>query len=398
MTDATQNEALSSRHVAAGAPAAMRGRGSHLFGPIADFLLLGGGAAIVLGLIALFLPQGIAKPQQAFVITSLMILINQPHFAHSYQIFYRNFSAKAFGQTYPRALRLRYLFAGLIAPILLILFLAFGVWRANIDADTRLLSYGANLMFFLVGWHYAKQGYGILIVDSVQKRVTFPAFAKTVLRVNAYACWMVSWIGINHALSSPISFLGITYYTVPIPSAAYYAALAVGAASSLAAIFVFAQLFREARTLPWNGIVAYFASLYLWIILVCFNPIFLLVVPTFHSLQYLAVVWRYQLNVSARAEPQARRYGSAAVDRIWPDGVSRRLAVFSLTGIALGALGFIALPNGLDAAFSYRERVFGPTLFLFLFYIFINVHHYFLDNVMWRRGNPDIQKHLFARG
>jgi hypothetical protein len=35
---------------------------------------------------------------------------------------------------------------------------------------------------------------------------------------------------------------------------------------------------------------------------------------------------------------------------------------------------------------------------VFLFYIFINVHHYFLDNVMWRRGNPDVQKHLFARG
>jgi len=23
------------------------------------------------------------------------------------------------------------------------------------------------------------------------------------------------------------------------------------------------------------------------------------------------------------------------------------------------------------------------------------VHHYFLDNVMWRRGNPEVAKYLF---
>ena len=56
------------------------------------------------------------------------------------------------------------------------------------------------------------------------------------------------------------------------------------------------------------------------------------------------------------------------------------------------------MPNSLAAAFAYQESVFGPTFFAFLFYISINVHHYFLDNVMWRRGNPDIRKHLLRRG
>jgi hypothetical protein len=32
-----------------------------------------------------------------------------------------------------------------------------------------------------------------------------------------------------------------------------------------------------------------------------------------------------------------------------------------------------------------------------MFWIFINVHHYFLDNVMWRRENPDTGKYLFGR-
>jgi hypothetical protein len=63
----------------------------------------------------------------------------------------------------------------------------------------------------------------------------------------------------------------------------------------------------------------------------------------------------------------------------------------------LGYLGFVGLPYLFDAAFSYDQHVFGPALFAFLFNIFINIHHYFLDNVMWRRGNPDIQKHVFGR-
>src|SRR6185295_13907639 len=128
MTDATQTELLSPSF--APAPDRTLGPQSWLFGPAVDFLILGGGSAIVLVLAALLLPSGISAPQQAVLVAVLMTLINQPHFAHSYQIFYRNFRAKAFGSEYPRALRLRYLNAGIVVPVLLIGFLAFGVFDA----------------------------------------------------------------------------------------------------------------------------------------------------------------------------------------------------------------------------------------------------------------------------
>src|SRR5690349_20047493 len=124
MTDATQTELLTSPLVAARAPA--RARGQYLFGPLTDFLLLGGGAAIPMLPIPLFVPGGIGQPQQGILITVLMILINQPHFAHSYQIFYRDFATKALGHDYPRELRRRYVFAGVVAPLLLVAFLALG--------------------------------------------------------------------------------------------------------------------------------------------------------------------------------------------------------------------------------------------------------------------------------
>ena len=180
----------------------------YFFGPLTDFLYLGGGSLIVLGAIIIFLPQGISDPQIASLMVVLMLLINQPHFAHSYQMFYRNFRNKAFGQ-YARALRLRYILAGIIVPIALAIFLAVGTLIALRTRNTQVLGYGFNLMFFLVGWHYVKQGYGILIVDSVQKSLVFSESEKRILRFNSYACWLLTWIGLNNTVANVAPQLGI---------------------------------------------------------------------------------------------------------------------------------------------------------------------------------------------
>ena len=190
MTDTTQADVLVP-HFAPAAKARSGPRQGYLFSPWFDFLTLGGGSIIVCGLIAALLPNGIPTLQQALLVTILLATINQPHFAHSYQMFYRNFREKAFGASYARALRLRYVIAGLVVPAALIAFLA----GTALTGSVRILAYGANLMFFLVGWHYVKQGYGILIVDSVQKRLMFSDRAKAAFRLNGYACWMVAWVG-----------------------------------------------------------------------------------------------------------------------------------------------------------------------------------------------------------
>lgn len=77
----------------------------------------------------------------------LAFVVNYPHFAHSYQIFYRNFSRKAFSRAYPAALRARYGFVGLAVSVALVLFFVIGIR----SADARMLGYGANPIWFLVG-------------------------------------------------------------------------------------------------------------------------------------------------------------------------------------------------------------------------------------------------------
>jgi hypothetical protein len=248
-------------------------------------------------------------------------------------------------------------------------------------------------MFFLVGWHYVKQGYGILIVDSVQKRLMFSERAKMVLRVNGYACWLVSWLAMNHAVSTRNGYLGLIYFSLPLPALVYQTAIAFLTVASVAVAIMLAHRWHEAgRRLPWNGVVAYLTTLYLWVIFVRINPLVFAIVPTFHSLQYLAVVWRYQLNAGAQQLQSAPSFVRHILPAHWSSFI-----FFVTIGVFLGFLGFYGLPRSFDSMVPYDKHLLGPSLFLFAFYIFINIHHYFLDNVMWRRGNPDVQQYLFAK-
>jgi hypothetical protein len=128
-----------------------------------------------------------------------------------------------------------------------------------------------------------------------------------------------------------------------------------------------------------------------------------MIVPTFHSLQYLLVVWRYEINANKSHESAGRpatlhdRLGRIVPARFMPSRLWFGIGVFVVFGVFLGFLGFYGLPNWFDSWVPYDKSIFGPALFLFCFYIFINVHHYFLDNVMWRRGNPDVRNYLFSR-
>ena len=75
---------------------------------------------------------------------------------------------------------------------------------------------------------------------------------------------------------------------------------------------------------------------------------------------------------------------------------TQKVGLFFATGLLLGYLGFWGVPQFLDKFVPYDKAAFGGTMFLFVFWIFVNVHHYFLDNVMWRRENPDTRKYLFS--
>ncbi|MET0587691.1 MAG: hypothetical protein ABWZ75_04135 [Novosphingobium sp.] len=361
----------------------------YLIGPLADFFCFGGSALIILPLLLLF-P---AAKFEASLAASMMLaanFINHPHFAHSYQIFYRGFMAKAFTPGLSTTMRIRYIFAGLVVPVMLLGFIAL----CFIIGNVQLLGYAANAMALFVGWHYVKQGYGLLMVDCTLKRQFFSASEKKLLLINSYAVWIAAWTGANHAIAEKAMW-GIQYYAFPIPTPFAAVAMAGAIAAGAATAWMLFSRWRATGGLPVNGVVAYFVSLYPWLLVIWINPLWLLVVPALHSLQYLAVVWRFQVNYETAqlADPQ---YKAGSIDRkVFGANPLGHLALFVIVGTILGFAGFWFLPIVLGQIIPHDQTVFGGTAFLFAAWIFINVHHYFIDNVMWRRENPDTKAYLF---
>lgn len=370
-------------------PAISEGK-RYLLGPAADFLCFGGAALIILPLL-LLVPVAQYKASILAATLTLALVVNNPHFAHSYQIFYRGFRLKAFTPSQGRTMQVRYLIAGIAVPIALVAFIAACVTRG----DVRLLGLAGNAMGFFVGWHYVKQGYGLLMVDAALKRRFFTGPDKKLLLVNCYVVWIAAWISFNSAVAETRLF-GIEYFSFAIPEP--YPTIAMVAALVTTATVAWTLLgrWRSGQSLPVNGLLAYTMSLYPWLLFIQFNPLWLLVVPALHSLQYLAVVWHFQANYEkARLADPAYKAGSIA-RRLFGSHAAAHLGLFMIAGVVLGYLGFTLIPVLLQIAVPYDEATLGGVLFLFAAWIFINVHHYFMDNVMWRRENPETKRYLFG--
>ena len=357
-----------------------------LSGPVVDFLTLGGGSFIVLcAMAALFPRDDTSRAALAAAMLFLAHFVNHPHFAHSYQLFYSGFARKAFAG--PSRLAARYRFAGIMVPAMVAVFFAVALAQGN----AALLGLAGNVMFFTVGWHYAKQGYGILMLDAARKGLRFDAGDRRWILANTHLAWFTLWLVANDALKAK-NLWGIEYYLLDVPDALQIATVSMAGVSTAIVAWRIVGRCSEGRVVPVNGLIAYVAAVYVWLLVARFDPVLLFVVPFFHSLQYMAVVWRYRLNAEGGRHQADRGSRWTA----WWRSTTAGLARFAIIGGVLGAAGFWWAPQAANALSGYDRAVFGTALFLFIAWTFINIHHYFIDNVIWRRDNPEMKSHLFG--
>ena len=357
------------------------GRRGFLFGPLADFVLLGGGSLIILLAIraaAAGMADGFAW--SLAVTVTLAMVVNHPHFAASYLIFYSDFHSKLTSPTYEITLRRRYFLVGVAAPVALCGFFTACITTGN----AAILGLSASGMTFLVGWHYVKQGFGMAMLDAALKRRFFDTNERKIMLLNAYAVWILAWLLMNRMLADETTVhFGIPFVLIPVPNWLLGVACTVALATSVRCIWLLVARYRARKLTAWNGVAGYAIALYIW--LLAREPILLLWVPLFHSLQYLGVVTRYKLNEAAQKEDS---WGTRRL----------KFTLFAVSAIGLGYVGFWVLPQWLTDRVDYDRTLFGGSLFFFLTWVFINVHHYLLDSVMWRKGNPDVARNLFQSG
>ena len=351
--------------------------------PFADFWLLGGLSAVVLGMIWLGADWAHLKPVEQGLPSWVYyagFAINYPHFAFSYQLFYKGF-LKRLAATDGLFARARLIAAGIAAP------LGMGIYFAAAFAahNVGMLCDAVMVMLFLVGWHYAKQGYGVLITSSVYLNIFYTPGQKRIFYANAYIVWIYAWIAIHTAPGQATAF--DLFYAIPVmPHPVVVVATAAVIVSGIltAGAFIKAGLIDK-KGVSWNGVTGYVCAIYLWLLLpqMLNSDAVFLAVPFFHGLQYLPFVYKYKKSEYGVA-PDAPGWKKPAV----------LLFVFAMAGIALGDVFMDVGPKFADQAYA-APAGFTKNFFLISFTVFINLHHYLIDHSFWRRDNDGAQKYLF---
>jgi hypothetical protein len=346
-----------------------------------EFLLTGGATLLLLPLAYVYRESvGLEESELlvGFLLFHAAVVVNNPHFAVTYLLFYANARERAFGSSYSPAQRARYLFAGVAVP------LALGAWGISALAVHSAKSLGLmiQLMFLLVGFHYVKQGFGVLTILSARRGVRYEPLERRVVLAHCFATWFYGRTNPRDP-GRPSVVDDVLYTSLPQPAGVDHVTFALFVASGLALGLVLVRKWRrEGRPPPLSPLMGLLVTVWLWTAFSRIDPLFAYLIPALHSIQYLYFVWLLRRN-------QARESAGPPAFR----SVSRSLLTLSLGALALGWLLFRGVPSLFDELFVLIDPIdpLGTTPYLAAIGTFVNVHHYFMDWVIWRRENPEVR-------
>jgi hypothetical protein len=140
---------------------------------------------------------------------------------------------------------------------------------------------------------------------------------------------------------------------------------------------------RTGKLPPIRALVAWLA-LFVWYAVLARDPKAIFWIQIAHALQYLSFPIRVEINrtTAARSLSAARVIGHMVLYGAGLLVVSYIVAQV-VPGSAMGVVGNI---------FGEQPGLAAPILVL----MFVNIHHYFTDGVIWKISNPEVRKELFA--
>ena len=236
-------------------------------------------------------------------------------------------------------------------------------------------------MFLTVGWHYVKQAYGCARVGARLRGCAIPDTYARVLRYSMFPLWVAVWARANVGRET-FDYVGIRYGSLDLPRwlvPATNVGIVVGV---LAAVGVFAALWRHNQAAPPLLMIVPVVAMFVWWVPAAFNPTFFVLIPMFHSLQYLPFAAKVERGRTAARHPGHRER-------------TRRFAITAVAIVVVGWLVFEIGPELADSAVGSGNRL-GLVFFAAMIPVVINIHHYFIDHVIWRSGEPEVFSHLLA--
>ena len=325
-----------------------------------DFALIGG-ASIATWLAMTWLPDaGMGLPVLVAVFARLC---NWPHFAATS---YRLYRTRENVRQYPMT--------ALVVPLVV----AAGMVWAFVSPSQVAPLY-VKVVLLWSPYHFSGQTLGISLVYARRAGFAvnrFTRFALSGLIFSAFAlatARVESGTGMRH-------YLGIDHPKLGVPPWAVDGlTVALCLFGVLFTVQVVRWCMRERRLIPPIVLVPLAAQL-VWFAVAHDFERFQLLVPFFHSLQYLLVAWTVQL-AERMAEPgvvPSPRAATVETARWWGTNVLLGLLLFAVSPWLCTFLGY-------DLLFAMAVTSAA-----------VQLHHFFVDGVIWKLANPRVRSPLLA--
>ena len=291
----------------------------------------------------------------------LATAINMPHFMASYRLVYGS-----------RTMIRSHMWAAVYLPVLLLVYMGTALWYAQWSQD--LVTILITISSLYLAWHYTGQVWGMMATFAFLRDQPYDTAERRLIRssLRILLAWHIAWF--LHTQLRDASRLDWVYQG---------ATAATAVAFLLGALGLWRQARRTGRPPAPLAVVAWL-SIFVWYAVMARDPKALFWVQIAHAIQYLAFPLRMELN-QAEARPQHSPARTAVHMGLYAVGLLI-VSVLMAQVVPVSLMGVVGRVFGEDPGRA------APILIL----MFINIHHYFTDGVLWKISNPSVRKQLFA--
>ena len=298
---------------------------------------------------------------EVYLLTDL--LINGPHFMASYRLLYSR----------PENFR-RHPLVSVLFPALAIVFLGYILYWSFTGLSFDPLGVMGILTVLapiFLGWHYTGQSWGTTACFAYLSGLRMSNAQRRLIRSGFLALFVYHVAWAYDSIGFVQSVLAENEAGAYLMSSVMRVCRLLVAIGFLLGLWGFRQLARDSgKAIPmrvWLPWVATFS----WYVMVDFHPASFFLLQAFHAFQYLMFPARVELN-----------------DYTGPEHRWRHLMIYY---VLLVVVGYVAFDwSGFHGVSEKFVPAGAATMMV------INLHHYFIDAVIWKIREPEVRQSLFG--
>lgn len=371
----------------------------------ADFWLLGGASIGFWGVCHLleFLNPHYSTANQLInhvpaLFAMFSVAVNAPHFMASYHLAYTRglpFMLDNWFQliAVPLLLGLALILGDLMFGVSIEAWSAFGQWLNGLleplgiflvigvfqNLGEEVVHQLITIMYLTVGWHYVKQVFGCFMVYSRYDGYALSSEERNLVKASLLSLWGFNFFSDNISLNS-VDFFSAKAITNVFPVTVYqFFEVFTVFLFLLVGYRIFYRRYRDHGEMPPAAAVVAWVAIFIWWMPFARSlTFFIFAVPFFHGLQYLPF---YKKLIDERHKD--------------PSVSSRSFSVYFAFLVAFGFVAFYIGPETVDMLRDSESRL-QMTYWMAGIALFINIHHFFIDNTLWRFKDRNVQRWLFT--